>query len=125
MLEFKEKRKRRKILSSPWLTALLLIIFIFGIQAVWKIYQKEQMSRSNLEQANRELTRLKVRYDTLTSGVNRLKTPAGVEEEIRNKFSVIKEGEQVAIIIDSVTVATSTPIAPSPKSFWQKFLDLF
>jgi len=125
MLEFQKKRKVRRWLYSNWTVGVLLLLLLLGGDAVWKIYQKEAVSRANLVEAQKELERLKVRQNDLTQSVDRLRTPAGIEEEIRNKFSVVKDGEQVAIIVDSQNVATVTPPQAKEETFWQKMVRWF
>lgn len=129
MREFQTLRKKRKWLYSKWTILALFVVFILGLDSVWNIYQKEKLSKANLDQASLELNTLKERQAALEHSIGRLATPQGLDEEIRNKFSVAKDGEEVAIIVDRArTAATSSPTASttSPeKSLWQKFLDLF
>ena len=50
-----------------------------------------------------ELGKLKAREDNLTAQVERLSTPEGIEESIREKFRVVKEGEGLIVIVNDKT----------------------
>ena len=125
MLEFKKKQKIKKWLYSPWIIFILLFILLIGLDAVWNIYKKEQISKNNLVLAQQNLDKLKSRYDILKSDVDWLITPEGIEEEIRNKFSVVKEGEQVAIIVESKNTPTTTPEVLKTETLWDKIVGWF
>ncbi|MEK9184751.1 MAG: septum formation initiator family protein [Patescibacteria group bacterium] len=125
MLEFKKKQKIKKWLYSPWIIFILLFILLIGLDAVWNIYKKEQISKNNLVLAQQNLDKLKSRYDILKSEVDWLSTPEGIEEEIRNKFSVVKEGEQVAIIVESKNTPTTTPEVLKTETLWDKIVGWF
>lgn len=125
MLEFKKKQKIKKWLYSPWMIFILLFILLIGLDAVWNIYKKEQISKNNLALAQQNLDKLKSRYDTLKNEVDWLSTPEGIEEEIRNKFSVVKEGEQVAIIVESKNTPTTTPEILKTETLWDKIVGWF
>jgi hypothetical protein len=73
---------------------------------------------------------LSQRQQDISRRVDYLSTDQGVEAEIRTKYHAIKEGEQVAVIVDgsqaanalqsaSGTQATSTP------GFWRRLLRTF
>ena len=56
--------------------------------------------------------------------IERLSTERGVDEEIRTKFRVVKEGEGMIVLVDSPDVS-STSSQNNAKSFWSKILDWF
>ena len=81
--------------------------------------QKERTSAKEAELLQAKVVALAEREAVLRDEIGRLETSAGVEEEIKSKFNVAKEGERVAIIVDRPQeVATTTP-TPSP---WYKRL---
>ncbi len=125
MLEFKKRQKIKKWLYSPWMIFILLFILLIGLDAIWTIYKKEQISKNNLVLAQQNLDKLKSRYDILKNEVDWLSTPEGIEEEIRNKFSVVKEGEQVAIIVESKSTPTTTPGVLKTETLWDKIAEWF
>jgi cell division protein FtsB len=119
MLEFRKKKKIRKVIYSPIILILLFLLFVILAKGVWGVYQKEKLSAFNLKKEKIELERLQKREKTLASSIDYLKTDQGVENEIRTKFRAVKENEKVAVIIDeeATTTSTSTPVK---RSFWYR-----
>lgn len=110
MYEFKRKRSVDRIIYSPVSLIILVVILGFSVRATWDVYEKERTSRDSLALSQRELDKIAAREQTLNQAIAYLSTQQGVETEIRKKFRVVKEGEEVAVILDdaSGTVATST-----------------
>jgi len=117
-MDFEQKRKFKKfVYSKPVLVALFLLVFFVG-KATWNVYDKLEMSKLNLEKEMRELQKLQERQAALASQIDYLQTDQGVEAEIRKKYRVVKEGEEIAVIIDddiTLPEATTTP----KRSFWK------
>lgn len=123
MTEFNQKKAYKKVLYSPLVLFLLLCILLVLIKAFFGVYEKEKMSALKLSRQKAELEKALSRQKTLSDSVSYLKTDKGVEDEMRNKFRVVKDGEMVAVIIDddsTTTTATST----QEKGFWSGILDL-
>ncbi|MEK7464000.1 MAG: septum formation initiator family protein [Patescibacteria group bacterium] len=124
MLEFQKKKKLRKILYSPIVLLLLAIIFILLFRGVWGVYKKNRLSVQNLEQERNELERFALREKNLAASLDYLKTDQGIESEIRAKFRVVKEGEQVAVIIDGQATGTAQT-ATTTRGFWYRLFHWF
>jgi cell division protein FtsB len=123
MFDFQQKNKIRKFLYSRPVVAIVVIIAVYSLYSTWSIYQKMLHSRQAMEQSQKELLTLATQNDSLDSTISELQTNAGVEKEIRSKFGVAKPGENMAVIVqDSGTSSQSTS---TPKSLWNKFLNLF
>lgn len=100
MKELRRKRTIQRLLYS-WITiTLLALIVLFAASAVWGVYQKYRESRLNRIHAEEELTHLKERQQNIKEDIRRLGTEKGVEQEIREKFGLSKEGEKVIVIVD-------------------------
>ncbi|NQV93445.1 septum formation initiator family protein [Candidatus Kaiserbacteria bacterium] len=100
MFDFYEKRKIRQWLYSWPFLILLIIMSIFLTHGVWGVYQQEVQTRVNKNQRVAHLEELEVRRNALQDEINRLNTERGIEEEIRQKFEVAKEGEGVIVIVE-------------------------
>ncbi|MDQ5893143.1 MAG: hypothetical protein QG640_154 [Patescibacteria group bacterium] len=124
MLEFQKKKKLRKVLYSPIVLLLLAILFVLLLRGVWGVYQKDRLSSGNLEKERMELEKLTLREKNLAASLDYLKTDQGIESEIRTKFRVVKEGEEVAVIIDGQIEASTTPTT-TPQSFWYRLFNWF
>lgn len=101
MREFQEKRRIKRYLFSPPVILVLAIAVALMVKATWNVYSKQQVSREKLELAHEELRKLKEREAMLASSIGKLGTEEGVEEEIREKFRMAKEGEHLIVVLDS------------------------
>lgn len=123
-MDFEQKRKYKKLFYSKPVIIALLFLFLFVTKATWNVYQKMELSKENLELVKNDLEKLKVREEALASQIDYLHTEQGVEAEIRQKYRVIKEGEEIAVIIDDENdednVASTTN-----QSLWAKFKGIF
>ena len=118
MLRFYQKKTFRRVLYSKGAFIALALIFFWGLKATWGIYQKEVEARAHAQEARTILAQLKGREQFLRAELDRLSTHRGVEAEIRKKFPLVKEGEEVAVVIDPPKEsATATPEASEP-SLW-------
>ena len=66
---------------------------------------------------------LRKRDSDLDEKINRLDTEVGIEEEIRSKFSVTKENENMVVVVPrDDKIATTTP---KKIGLWDRFMGLF
>ncbi|OIP65380.1 hypothetical protein AUK15_01810 [Candidatus Nomurabacteria bacterium CG2_30_43_9] len=75
------------------------MLFFVG-KGAWGIHQKAQIAISERNIAQRSLLELEARTVELQASLIRLKSDIGVEEEIRQKYSVVRPGEEVVVIVD-------------------------
>lgn len=120
MIDYQQKRKINKVIYSKVTLLVLLIIVIFLGKATFDVYQKSKLSSDNYASVFKDYNGLKDRKAMLDSEITRLKTDAGMEEEIRSKFSVAKPGETVVVVINS-TSGSSTDSQNNKNSFWNFF----
>lgn len=99
MYELRQKKKRPPFLYSPVAIGLLIIVLLAMGRATWNVYGKQSESAEKRRQAETELNALKERQKVLTAELERLKTQEGIEAEIRENYSLAKQGEGLAIII--------------------------
>ena len=100
MFDFHEKRKIRNIVYSKPVVFLLVLVSIFFAHSVYNRYTVAQDMQMKLEVRKIELKDLETRAQTLEARVLYLQNERGVEEELRNRFDVVKEGEQMVIFLD-------------------------
>lgn len=100
MLEFQERRKLKGFIYSRLILVILLALLFFLIKEIWSVYQKERFTRENLSRAQADLESLEERQAKLLSEISRLKTDAGAEREIRERFGLSRPGEEVYVIVD-------------------------
>lgn len=82
-----------------------------------------------------ELKQLQARNARLRESVDRLKTPAGVEDYARSQLGLVKKGENVVVVVDDKNAKESTKTGGVPRidsdettvaptGPWTGFLDL-
>ena len=124
MFDFYEKRRLRQILYSKLTYVILVIIVLLLFNSVWNLFFTERDTRLERKKLEKEFAVLEIQEAQLRSEIERLTTPEGVEEEIRSKFEVSKEGENVMVIIDSEEKNTDI-LLNEKRGFWAGFLSIF
>jgi cell division protein FtsB len=123
MRELERKRKTKQIMYAPvTLVAIFILVILIG-RGVVSVYDKAEISSARLDRAKSEYDALTTRQQALAKDVDFLKTDEGVDATIRSKFRVVKEGEEIAVIVNRD--ATSAPAVPKEPTWWEKFLRLF
>lgn len=113
-----EKRKIRRIVYSWPVVLVLLGILVLFAMSTWDVFMKYQKSTANVTRLEEDYTTLVEREKKLQERIEYLQSEQGIEEEIRDKFNVAKEGEQVIVIVDP-EVAEDEENA-EPEGFWDK-----
>lgn len=123
MREFQRKRKVRRFLYSRLTLFVLLIALALLIKASWGVFERERGNRANLEHAQEELAALEARAASLEEKILRLKSPEGVEAEIREQFQVAKPGEKMVVVVPDTNGAE---VVPEPtQSLVSRLFDFF
>jgi len=123
MLDFAQKRKVRSVLYHPYTITALFVVVLFFLHSTWVVYGKKRDSEKLMNVSLEHVAALETRDKELEIKIERLGTDAGLEEEIRSKFSVVKEKEYMVVVVDREngnTLSTTTLV-----SWWQKFLHFF
>ncbi|MDF1541857.1 MAG: septum formation initiator family protein [Anaerosomatales bacterium] len=110
----------------PLLALGVVLLAGWAFYSPLKVHYQESREQARLEA---ELASLQERNETLNAQVERLKTPEGVEELARESLGMVKEGENLYVIVDPDIDATSTAagVADTPEipgSLWNDLLDL-
>lgn len=100
MFDFHEKRKIKSFLYSRPVISVLFFIAIGMSVTVYDRYVVAKEMEGKLEVKRAELGQLKQRAEVLNAKVKYLEDERGIEEELRNRFDVAREGEQVVVLID-------------------------
>ncbi|MDP6388014.1 MAG: septum formation initiator family protein [Candidatus Pacebacteria bacterium] len=124
MFDFHEKRKFRRFLYSRVTLIVLGLLVVWLSFNVWDIYKKERDTNFEKMKQRKVLDELEEREKALKDEIERLSTERGIEEEIRSKFEVGKEGEEVIVIVASPEEENISE-GDFKKSFWQKIFDWF
>jgi cell division protein FtsB len=122
MAEFK-KKKKFKFWHSPIVLVTLFLVMIFFVYKIILIYEKERETNKNKIEAEEKIAELTERERILSEDIARLNTIEGVEDIIREKYLVAKEGEKMVIIVEekkSLEVDVR-----EKKGFWSWFIGIF
>lgn len=116
----KTNKFQRVIHSLPFLLFLAALVVLVAVSA-WNMYQTNQDTKQTVERLEEERQELVDRQNVVADAALDISTRRGLEEEIREKFSVAKEGERVIVLVDNPDRnATSTD---QQHTWWQKTLD--
>ncbi len=123
MLDFAQKRKVRSVLYHPIMLTALLVIVVFFLHSTWVVYGKKRESEAMAKASAAHVEELQARDADMKAKIERLGTETGLEEEIRSKFSVVKGGENMVIVVDGQNGSSGS--ATSTDSWWRKLLHFF
>ena len=97
-------RSRQKMwhkIAFSWVTILSLVFVMFILtKGVFGMYQKNVRASERAQDALIELAKVEKREASLSKSLGHIKTSRGVEEELRRKFDVSREGEHLLVIVD-------------------------
>jgi len=88
-------------------------------------YKKNKEARGNKNIASEQVDQLVERDGELTALIDTLHTDEGIEESIRDKFSLVKEGEKSIVIVDDPATVSPDEVTQNRRSFIQFLKDLF
>lgn len=123
MRDFQQRKKVRKILYSRNSVIVLAVVTVFLARGAIGVLQKNWESKKNVEMVELQLAEARVKSAELKRDISLINTEAGMEREIRQKFSVSKGGEQVAIVVEPRP--TSTNVDQTPNGFWASVVAWF
>lgn len=113
----KTNKLQKVIYSVPFLLVLAVLVVVV-LSSAWSMYQKKYSTQRTVERLQAEEAELEERRDVVSDAALDISTERGLESEIREKFSVAKDGERVIVLIDDEDeVATSTE---AEQSWWRR-----
>jgi len=122
-MEFQDKRKIKRLIYSKATLVILSILIILLLNAVWKVYGKQSITEVNLSKTASVYSSLKKREEDLSIEIARLKSDSGREAEIREKYGMIKDNEEVIVIVDNKDSDANKTSVES--NWWRKIIDWF
>ncbi len=110
-------------MALSWVTLLVLLLLIIVLmRSNLGIYNKNMRASERASDAQSELLKIQEREAVLDKNLTHIKTTKGVEEELRRKFDVAREGEHLLVIVDKEVEVTPPVIKDS---LWSKFIGIF
>ncbi len=108
MRELQAKQRTKNLFYSLPALVFLLVLTVMFAKGTYGVMKKRAESQMHVETLKARLVELEDRKQELNKNIDRLSTPEGVDKEIKEKFSVSKEGEEVAIIVDTRNASATT-----------------
>jgi len=123
MFEFHEKRKVKSILySKPFLVGMCIPIFFLSF-AAFKAHKKEQETSQKREELTADLSTLEYRASKLEEDIKNLDDPRGIEKELRSRYEVGKDGEEIIVFVEDKKPEKKEGVVEEKKGFWSKIID--
>ena len=122
MRNFQQKRGWRNILQSKPVLILFGILILFFAWNILGLWNKMQDTEKNKKIAQDNLTSLKQRKENYSSEINSLNTTEGKEKLFRENFGLVKNGEDLIVVVEDKNPLTATSPAPTGFFSWLKGL---
>jgi len=124
MRNLQGKSKLKRFFESWPVLIVLSFLMVFFTWQLFGFWNKLQDTKQNRQNSEDKLSELRASYASLANSISSLETEEGIDENIRNKFGLAKEGEGVIVIVEDPNNGNKTP---APKENWLKkfFTNLF
>lgn len=99
-----------------WIVVLVLLCILL-VTSVIKISKKYIHAKSIRDEYQAELTQATEHQADLQKNIDALSTDRGKEQEIRDRYRVVKQGEQMILIVDNDKKADAPIIETHPGLF--------
>lgn len=121
---FSKKRTFRQVMqSTSSLIFLSVVVFIFAFN-IFNFINKTKETARNKQIIEEKVAELENSKEKFNSEINKLKTERGVEESLREKFGVAKEGENMIMITENIN-ETENEKETDSTGFFSWFRGLF
>ena len=129
MRKFEKKQKTSKIKDMVFSVPFIVIFGVvcsLSINATWDIYKKARNTKENMTAVTKIYNELKIRELELMKKTKSLETPLGIETEIREKFGLVKDREEMIVIVDPPKEEKENNSENADKkSLWEKIKGWF
>lgn len=119
MRSFQKKERLKHIMQSKFFLMFLSIIILAFIYSMFSFINKMEETSKNRKIVENKIAELEKSKEKLNSDIIKLKTGKGIEESIREKFGLAKEGENMILIIDDKN--STEPQGKSDTSWFSSF----
>jgi cell division protein FtsB len=109
MKSFQKKERFKQIMQSKIFLVFLGIVILTFFFSMFSLMRKMEDTRNNRKIIENKIAELEKSKAEFNSEITKLKTEAGVEESIREKFGLAKEGENMIMIVDDKKTQKTEP----------------
>jgi cell division protein FtsB len=100
MAEFQTKKDSRRIWHSPLMLFVLLSILLIFMYNMIGLLEKARETSQKREMVLSQMNSITERQQIEEKNIAKLQTDSGIEETLRDKYHLVKEGEQMVVIVD-------------------------
>jgi len=100
MKDFQKRGKWEYVMQSKPFLIFFGVLILFFIFSMFGFMNKMEDTSKNRKIAEDRILELEKSKEKLNSEISKLKTEKGVEESIREKFGLAKEGENMILVVD-------------------------
>jgi len=103
MADFQKKinnPKNTNIWHHPVFLIVMLFLVLVFIYNMIDIIEKKRETSKKRDLITNQINELNQRQEVLKNDIEHLKTNEGIEETIREKYQLVKEGEKMVVIVD-------------------------
>lgn len=100
MAEFQTKKDSKRIWHSPLMLFVLLFILLLFMYNMIGLLEKARDTSQKREMVLSQMNSITERQQIEEKNIAKLQTDSGIEETLRDKYHLVKEGEQMVVIVD-------------------------
>ncbi len=101
MVTLKQRRKIKEWIHSRITLAVLFILVVLMVTPVWNMYERYDESERLLAETEERASEIRSQKERIERQIQFLESDLGQERELRQRFMAGREGEQVAVILES------------------------
>src|SRR3989344_1248198 len=102
---FKNRKSLRTFFKSRYFIVILLIVAFLAAKGAYNAYLRYERSQEAVDRIQAERSGLEERESALEKTLKGLETPEGVDRELRSNYGMVKDGEDLIIIVNDDTNA--------------------
>lgn len=122
MKNFQQKGRWKNIMQSKPILFLLGVVIVIFAWNVLGFLNKMRETEKNKEMVEAKVSLLKKQMENLSLEIESLKTDEGKEKFFRENLGLVKEGEDLIVVVEDKNV----PIIPEENSgFWSFLKNIF
>lgn len=111
---------RKVILSMPFLISLFIIFILFSISTTRVYFQSKKIYKAKVFKEE-QLKKEEEKNKELNQKLADIQTENGIEKQLREKFQIKKEGEEVVVFVNPKT--NNNEESKSSKNFISRFVE--
>lgn len=100
MRSFQKHGKLQHLMQTKTFLVFFGLLILFFIYSMFGFLEKMQETRKNRQNIEDKIAELEKSKEKFNADISNLKTDKGIEENIRDKFGLVKEGENMILIIE-------------------------